>query len=382
MLSRIMSAHQNGGMQYHAQVLSEGLVKKGHEVTVWTTAHPDKHIEIVNGVEIHYLDHTRAGSYFEGYWEEIKKRLKDNIHKFDIIHSQSSAGLSVVNMGIPLVTTFHGTALDEVRTKINLMTLDDPISFIKMPLSLIRDIYGHFRYATQIANNSDALIAISNEQEIIYNQIYKVKKVFKVYTGTDEKFFRPLAKIEDKNSILMVCRIEKDKGIQYMVKAMPEVLKSIPDAKLRVIGDGSYKPKIQKLINKLNLNDSVSLWGTVDMDMLPVYYNTHTIFVNSTIRQNGYDLTLIESMSCGRPTIATDIGSIPTLINDGENGILVEKKNLSELSSAVISLLTNKEDCQWLGEHARKTILDKFTNNIMVDETIKVYHEVIENYKY
>lgn len=377
-----MSSHQNGGMQHHTQQLSEGLVKKGHEVTVWTTTHPDRRIEIVNGVKIHYLDHTRHGSYFNGYWKEIKTRLKDNIHDFDIIHSQSSAGLSVVNMGVPMVTTFHGTALDEVNTKINLMTLDDPISFLKMPVSILRDIYGHFRYAVKIANHSDALIAISNEQEEIYNRIYKAKKVYKVYTGTDEKFFKPLADIDDEKSILMVCRIEKDKGVQYMVNAMPEVLKSIPDAKLRVIGDGSYKPTIQKLINKLNLNDSVSLWGTVDLDMLPVYYNNHTIFINSTVRKNGYDLTLIEAMSCGRPVIATDIGSIPTLICNGENGILVEKKNMSDLANAAISLLTNKEKCQWLGENARKTILEKFTNEEMVDKTIEVYQEVVGSYKY
>ncbi len=133
MLSRIMPAHQNGGMQLHTQQLSEGLVKKGHEVTIWTTAHPDKIMEEVNGVKIHYLDYTKTGSYFDGYWDETKKHLKDNIHKFDIIHSQSSAGIGVVNMGVPMVTTFHGTALDEVKTKINLMILDDPLSFLKYP---------------------------------------------------------------------------------------------------------------------------------------------------------------------------------------------------------------------------------------------------------
>lgn len=387
MLSRVMTAHMNGGMQYHTQVLAEGLVKRGHEVTVWTTAHPNKLVDEVNGVRIEYLKYTKSGSYFDGYWKETKSLLGDNWStEFDIIHSQSSAGLGVVNMGLPLVTTFHGTALDEVKTKINLMTLDDLLSFLKMPVSILRDIYGHFRYAIKIANNSDALIAISNEQEVIYNQIYKPKKTYKVYTGTDENFFKPMGVPKHLNSILMVCRIEKDKGIQYMVKAMPEVIKSIPDATLDVVGEGSYKLVIQKLVDKLCLNDSVNLIGTVPLEQLPEVYNSHTVFVNSTIRQNGYDLTILEAMSCGMPVICTNIGSIPTVVKSLENGWLVQMKNKKEvgkgesLTEAVVCLLKDKEGRDTLSMFARNTILESFTNTKMVDETIKVYEEVIENY--
>lgn len=386
MLSRVMPAHQNGGMQYHTQVLAEGLVKRGHRVTVWTTSHKGKLVEVVNGVRICYLLGTDSGSYFNGYWERTRRLIEKLIERheldFNIIHSQSSAGLGVINMGVPMVTTFHGTALDEVKTKINLMTLDDPISFLKMPVSILRDIYGHFRYAVKIANNSDALIAISNEQEEIYNNIYRPRQVYKVFTGTDEKFFRSMNVPRHQNSILMVCRIEKDKGIQYMVKAMPEVLKSIPDAILRIVGEGSYKPTIQKLVDNLGLHDKVDLSGTVLLDDLPETYNSYSIFVNSTIRQNGYDLTILEAMACGKPIICTNIGSIPTVINNGKNGLLIGKKNISELSNTVISLLTNEEERMWFSKQARKTILNKFTNDRMVDETIRVYEEVIGNYKY
>lgn len=381
MLSRIMNAHKNGGMQLHTQQLAEGLVKRGHEVTVWTTSHPNKLAEEVNGVSIEYLDYTKSGSYFDGYWSETKKLLGDNwVTKFDIIHSQSSAGLGVVNMGVPMVTTFHGTALDEVKTKINLMTLDDPLSFLKMPISILRDIYGHLRYAVKIANNSDALISISNEQEVIYNQIYKPKKVYKVFTGTDENFFKPMDVPKHLNSVLMVCRVEKDKGIQYMVKAMPEVLKSIPDATLTVVGEGSYKPVIQNLINKLGLNDSVTLLGTVPLEQLPEVYNSHTVFVNSTIRQNGYDLTILEAMACGMLVVCTDIGSIPTVIKNNKNGMLVMKKDTDNLAKEICYLLKHTYWHKHMSENARNTILENFTNDKMVDETVKVYQEVIENY--
>ncbi len=385
MLSRIMNLHKNGGMQLHTQQLAEGLVKRGHEVTVWTTSRKGKLLDDINGVRIVYLLGTESGSYFNGYWEVTKKCLLELNKKpryYDIIHSQSSAGLGVVNMGVPMVTTFHGTALDEVKTKINLMTLDDLLSFLKMPISILRDIYGHFRYAVKIANNSDALIAISNEQEVIYNQIYKPKKVYKVYTGTDENFFKPMDVPKHLNSILMVCRIEKDKGIQYMVRAMPEVLKSIPDATLAVVGEGSYKPVIQKLIDKLGLNDSVNLIGTVPLEQLPEVYNSHTVFVNSTIRQNGYDLTILEAMSCGLPVICTDIGSIPTVIKNNKNGMLVMKKDVDNLAKEVAYIFKHTYWHKNMSDNARKTILDNFTNDKMVDETIKVYQEVIENYKY
>jgi glycosyltransferase involved in cell wall biosynthesis len=402
MFTRVMPAHCKGGMQDHILMLSEKIAEKGHTVVVITTKHPKGKIyEEVNGVKIHYLPTTITGSYFRGgWWEKSVDKFMElhSLKPFDIVHSQSAGGYYFLKKGLnkkcslPSIVSMHGTTYDEIKTRLRLMSIKAPVHYIKSIGFILDHIYQYFIYGLPLIRLSDAVISTSNEQAVIIKKIFFINeaKIFKVFNGIDPTPFSPRKNeiIRQKHNIapgenllLSIARLEKDKGIQNIIYAFPEILKIFPDTKLMIVGDGSYAPELRKRVKKLNLENNVIFTGMLSFESLPDYFNACDLFVNPTIRQNGYDLTILEAMACEKPVVVSNIGSVPTVIEDGVDGLLVPTGDIKKLAEAVRKVLTDKELAQRLGKAARKKIVEKFSVESMVEGTIKVYEEVIRRNK-
>ena len=129
-----------------------------------------------------------------------------------------------------------------------------------------------------------------------------------------------------------------------------------------IVGDGSYAPKLKKQVSTLNLENNVIFTGMLPFESLPDYFNACDVFVNPTIRQNGYDLTILEAMACEKPVVVSNIGSVPTAVVDGIDGILVPPGDVKKLADAVVRVLKDKELTERLGETAQKKVVSKFIN--------------------
>lgn len=402
MLTRVMPAHCKGGMQDHVMLISKLLSRKGCEVTVLTTQHPmGKMHEEVDGVKIHYIGNTIPGSYFGGWWQESINKFTElnSIEPFDIVHSQSAGAYYLIKKeinikhNIPVVVSLHGTAYDEIKTRYNIaLTSKNLVDIIKPMLFILKHIYYYFIYDLIFIRGANAIIATSNEQERIIEKTYFIEKdrIFKVFNGIDPELFvykknesirNRYKLLFDTNFILSIARLEKDKGIQNIIAVLPNILKELPNTRLMIIGDGSYAPELKKQVKRLNLENNVIFTGMLPFESLPDYFNACDLFVNPTIRQNGYDLTILEAMACEKPVVVSNIGSVPTVIEDGVDGLLVPTGDIKKLAEAVIKVLTDKELAQRLGKAARKKILEKFSIESMVEGTIKVYEEVIRRNK-
>ena len=92
----------------------------------------------------------------------------------------------------------------------------------------------------------------------------------------------------------------------------------------------------------------------------------------------GLPYVIPEAMSCGKPVIASRIGGIPTIIEDGKDGILIEPGSLKELKETIIEVLDDEELSRQLGENAREKIVERYSLDRMVDDTIRVYESVLE----
>ena len=191
------------------------------------------------------------------------------------------------------------------------------------------------------------------------------------------KKIRKQYKTKKEKLLLSVARLEKEKGVQNIIKALPKVLNRI-DAKLVIVGDGSYKNELRKLVHKLGLDDLVIFTGSIPVYKLPLFFNACDVFVNPTIRQNGYDLTILEAMSCKKPAVVSAIGSVPTAVSNKE-GVLVRPGRVDALAKGVILILTNKKLAKKLGSNARKKILKDFSLEKMVSKTIDVYKSLVKN---
>lgn len=139
--------------------------------------------------------------------------------------------------------------------------------------------------------------------------------------------------------LLFVGVCAEHKGIIYLIKAM-NILKDL-NIKLNVVGKYSakdpYYRKMQKYIDRHNLRDRIEFHGFIEREQLAGLYRQSAIYVHPSLME-GYGMVLAEAMSFGLPIVASRVGAIPELIDDGVNGILVRSKDSKELAEAIRKL--------------------------------------------
>lgn len=388
--------HLLGGREIHIKELAGGLVKRGHKVTILTTKHP-RGIKYENkkGVDIYHYPKSNPLLYRTG-------RYKDFIHffqrvnrekRFDIVHDQATLlGISFIKYSkshIPTVTTFHGTTYDELKSCLNVIRSNINIGAkIKSSLSICKLILAHFQFLPY-TRRFDATIATSNEQVKIIRRWHFIPKdkIHKVFNGVDTDVFAPKPNPnitlrerygvgKGDKIILTVSRLQEQKGIQNIIRAMPAILKEMKNAKLMVVGDGDYTGELKELTSRLGMEGNIIFTGTVPFEKLPYYFNACDVFVNPTVRQDGYDLTIIEAMACAKPVVVSNIGSVPTVVEHGVDGLLTPPGDVQALREGVVKVLSVEGLRKRMGKNARKKVVENFSLDRMVEDMIKVYEVV------
>ncbi len=205
------------------------------------------------------------------------------------------------------------------------------------------------------------------------------EKIRVVYNGVDPEVFKPKPKPEKTRAIPTVvaaARVMPLKDIETMIKASAIVRETIPNVKFIVYGsldaDPLYTRKCQNLIKELKLEDTFILAGHHPKPS--EIYNEGDISILSSISE-GFPYTVIESMSCARPVVATDVGGVREALEGF--GIIVKPRDPKALAEGVIKLLTDHELRETLGRRAREEVLAKYRIDMAVGEYRNVYNELI-----
>ncbi len=379
--SRSDIAHPNsGGMETQGAILTEGLVKAGHQVVMITTAHPDGlEKEIRNGVEIHYLNRSPAGAYSREWWEESVRQF-NTLHrseKFDVILGQSVSGWGYLKVkkqfSVPCVAIMHGTTFRDLKTR--WAGVSSPSGSLRFLKELVIRLGRYaFRWLWWF-KKFEAIIAVSEavRGSLIKNYFLDPKKVFTVYNGIEvERFVNRKSQIANRKTILYLGRLDKDKGLSLLLRAVANFQLPITDYQLHLVGDGPQREELNAEIKQLEIEDRVKLVGQVPYDETPKYYQAADVFVLPSEALEGLPMAVIEAMAAGLPVVASRIGGIPEAVIDGETGRLVEPGNVEELSQALQKLLTDDDLRLEMGRNAHQVAKEKFSQNKMVEETLKV----------
>jgi glycosyltransferase involved in cell wall biosynthesis len=389
-----------GGMDLHGKHLLEGLSEKNHKVTVISTKHPDgKKYEEINDIKIYYLEQTTFGSLRRGWKKQSINKFKDIVKKelVDVVLSQSVAGFSVVkvakSMGIPFVTIMHGYAtmgflsiLNQVRS-----LKEGYLYLVKSYLSAV--YYSIFRELPLLINSS-AIIAVSDEVRRVIGKRPFVKrdKIKVINYGIDLKLFN-FSEEERKTTrlklnisnhdevVFFLSLLSKQKGADIAIKALNE-LTSRKNLKLILAGDGEYFKEAQLLVKSLKLGSRVIFTGFVHNEDTHKYYNASDIFIFPTLRLESFGIVIAEAMACGKPVIASNIGSIPEVIDNGINGVLFPTGDFMALARQINLLLNDQQRLAMLAKNARQKALEKFSLHRMIEETIKVCEMATTNSRY
>jgi phosphatidyl-myo-inositol dimannoside synthase len=203
-----------------------------------------------------------------------------------------------------------------------------------------------------------------------------------IYPTVDEDRFRPgisgdglragIGLTPGQRVILSVGRLQRRKGFDSVIRALPLLSEQGIDAHYVVIGIGDDREYLQRLAAELGVADRVHLLGHVRYEDLPRWYAACDLFAmpNRDINGDteGFGLVFLEAASAGKPGVAGTAGGTASAVVDGVTGLRVDGEQLQELTRALARLLVDRAEAERMGLNGRRRVLDNFTHQRRVDQ--------------
>lgn len=332
-----------GGVTAHVAQLARELGRSGHEVQVLAPHSPsresqdaDLHVPLGRSVPL-----PSGGSIARvslSWWLYPKVRALLRKEQFDVIHLHEPMApilpLCVLEFSDSVnVGTFHASYARQ-----HLYRITHPI--IKRWQQRLHGNIAVSPAARRYVNN-----AFPGDYEIIPN-------------GIDFKHFStdvaPMPQYQDgKINILFVGRLEKRKGLRYLLEAYGKLKWDLPNIRLIVVGPGNPDKESYRVMSSQNLQD-VEFVGRVSYDDLPRYYASADIFCSPATGAESFGIVLLEAMSAGKPVVASDIEGFRGVMTHGEQGLLVPKKDSNALAEALGMLARDPELRRKLGGNGNR----------------------------
>lgn len=300
--------------------------------------------------------------YDLGAAREIKKLLiKQNI---DILHchdyKSNLIGLFAVRgLNIKVISTVHGYLSVGIKMRLYEI-LDRYILRYFDKVIAVSDALAHFLKGKVRKN---ALLVIPNGINV---------KEFKRETDILKK--KKEIGFDEKDLVVgTIGRISPEKGHIYLLKAAKEICRNRGNVKFIIVGDGPAKMKLERWVFKNNLADRIIFTGSIEKikEVLSVF----DVFVLPS-RKEAFGLSLLEAMACSKPVIATDVGGIPSIIENDKLGVLIKPRNIGLMSDAILKLLGDENQRLNMGANAQNYVNKKYSIDSMVKAYEKLYRDL------
>ena len=212
--------------------------------------------------------------------------------------------------------------------------------------------------------------------------------------GADPDVFRPERRSMEKgyaistrkSDVIFVAlgRLVYKKGFGNLIAAMSRVVKECSGAGLILGGDGLLWDELQRQAEKLDVSDHITFAGRIAWDDVPVFLANADVFVLPSIQDqhgnvDGLPTVLLEAMSSGLAVVASDIGGVKLVLQNGKNGILLPPGNVQALADAMLELARSPKRRQDLGQAARRSVVDQFNWDNVAAQIAEMLAEAIEN---
>jgi glycosyltransferase involved in cell wall biosynthesis len=233
-----------------------------------------------------------------------------------------------------------------------------------------------------IARGSDAIIVVSDDARRKMIEVERIPPSRLVVLANGVRALPPgdghavraeLAIGSDDPVIGVVCVMRPEKAVDSLVRAAALLLPDVPRLRVVVAGDGPERPAVQALARELDVADRVLLLGD-RMDVPDILAALDVAVLCSDYE--GIPLALLEYMDAARPIVATRVGGIPELIEDGVDGLLVPPRNPPALAEAILALLRDRERGAALGARARERCRREFSVDVTVERLQDLYEQL------
>ena len=320
-----------------------------------------------------------SGGFPEPYvfGKRLESFLKDTEIKFDVLLDNQSLCYSLLNIqkSYPLVTTIHHPI-----TRDHKIALDNARNW-KERLSTNR-WHGFLKMQKKVAPKLQKIICPSaqSKEDVIGEFLVERDSIDVVLNGIDVNSFRFRGdKRPHTNRIVTTASADIPlKGLKYLIRSLPEIIKKFPDTNLQVIGRSPQGGGIRKLISKLNLVDKVSFHSELSESEVVEIYSCAEIAVIPSLYE-GFGFGAGEAMSCGVPLISTTSGGLKEVIGDA--AIIIKSGSSEEIEKAVIELFSNPNKQELYSHLGRKRMEDKFDWLVSANQYLEIFKDTKENFE-
>jgi len=370
-----------GGIARHCFGLSKALAKKNHDVHVVTLEFPGAPaFEEIEGVKVHRvrieLGHPNFITWtfiFNHFMEKLVAILNRDI-EFNVIHIHDwlTAPVGIASKyysNKPLVSTVHSI---EVGRAQGLHSPDSLLidglewwmtyearKVISCSSSMKWELENHFHLP------SEKIIVIPNAVDVSkYERKINPEAVKRRYG------IEPYEKV-----VLFIGRLVPQKGVEYLVRAIPLILQHHRDVKFVIAGDGWSKDYLEDLARSAGFGNKIRFLGFIsDSDLTELTIGSDVLVVPSVYEPFG--IVALEGMAAGIPVVAANVGGLSEIIEHDRTGVLVYPKNPESIAWGVNRVLSDPGYSRWLVQNAKRRVQEVYSWEAVAQRTIEVYEEV------
>jgi len=366
-----------GGAEVFAGELAQFLVRRGHAVDVITERADESlpEFEVMEGINVYRVSFTkiRGFTFITSLLSMLRTLWRlDRRVSYDLIHSIAEAPTSQVGTLFkkwrkrPYLITIQGGHLQKRDFGVNLRN------------RLLKRLVGwSFR-------NADGVHAISR---MLAEEAKKLGAgdVIILPNGVKPETFKFVPKEEARSKlgisssekvIISVSRLIPRKGTHHVIKAFARLLPRFPELRLLIVGDGVWKEELERLARELGVANRVDFKGFVPHERLGEILPAADVFA-LTPEYEGLGIVFIEALACGVPVVASSVGGILDIIENGRNGFLVPPGDVEKLLDALEKLLTNDDLQRKFREEGLRVVREKFLWENILSRIEELYQSLI-----
>jgi len=384
-----LGGENTGGMSVYIREFARELGSRGHRVDVYTRIHKPVHDQVIEIEQNARLIHLRAGeeeipklaiyNHIVDFALDLENFRKQNGLRYDLIHSHYwLSGLAGERLqhwwDVPHVMGFH--TLGAVKNAVGIGQVEPELR-IRSEMELVKDCH------RIIASTG------KGKEDLIYYYDASPEAISVIPCGVNLDLFRPIKReiarcylgLKGESIVLFVGRIIPLKGIDNLLKAMSH-LKRKQRTKLIVIGgDEHSRAEMQSLKDlslSLKIHESVIFLGLVKQEMLPFFYSAADLCVVPSYYES-FGLVVLESLACGTPVVATEVGSAESIIRQGETGYIVTDNDSCHLADKMALLLSRSGRNTEVVDLARASVTKYSWSNI-TEAIIGEYRDILRDF--
>ena len=379
-----------GGVTATSYAIAKKLAERGNKVTVFTTDVGNNQysrlnvprVGYLNGINVHYfknLNNMLAFKHRVLTPVEMPIALIRQVREVDVIHlngfrnfHDAAVGYFAKKFDVPYLQQSHGD-LPRIMTKRRLKQLSE-------------ELYGY-----RILQNASRVIALNQLEAERYMMLGIPKeKVAIIPNGIDlSEYSRlPLKGLfkhkygipENKKVILYLSRIDKIKGVDFLVQAYAHLMKTMlyTDAILVIAGpDEGFLSEVNLLAKSLGVSKSILFTGAIyGEEKLQAYVDSDVYVLPS--RYETFPMGLLEAYACCKPVITSNVGGLKDLVIDGNTGFLINEGEIKLFAEKLHFLLNNNDDAKAMGLHGNDFVCKNYSIDRIVSKLEHVYEEMMK----